>query len=89
MADSTWTGVCLFLQFWLSGFVGKYDLGKRISLEAQGFFRIRGNPPVADEKYLMHTNSSLLHCHCEPVGKLAWQSPSSDGDSRGPIATSE
>ena len=23
MAESTWTGVCLFLQVWLSGFVGK------------------------------------------------------------------
>ena len=23
MAESTWTGVCLFLKVWISGFVGK------------------------------------------------------------------
>lgn len=22
----------------------------------------------------MHIKPSLIHCHCEPVGKLAWQS---------------
>jgi hypothetical protein len=43
------TGVNLFLQVWLSGFVGKFNLGKRISLEAQGLFRICRNPAVADE----------------------------------------
>jgi hypothetical protein len=59
MAESTWTGVNLFLQVWLSGFVGKFNLGKRFSLEAQGLFGIRGNPAMADKKYSNHTISSL------------------------------
>ena len=29
--------------------VGKFNLGKRFSLEAQWLFRIRGNPAVADK----------------------------------------
>lgn len=29
--------------------VGKLNLGKQISLGAQGFFRIQGNPAVADK----------------------------------------
>jgi hypothetical protein len=37
------------LQVWLSGFVGKFNLGKRFSLEAQGFFKIRENPAVANK----------------------------------------
>ena len=53
-----WTGVNLLLQVWLSDFVGKslvkVNFGKRISLEAQGLFRIRENPAVADKKYLNH-----------------------------------
>ena len=50
MVESTWTGVCLLLQVWLSGFVGKCNLGKRISLEAQVLFGIRRNPAVADKQ---------------------------------------
>ena len=40
--------------------VGKCNLGKRISSEAQGLFEIRENPAMADEKYFVHTNSSLF-----------------------------
>ena len=53
MADSA-ADRCLFifaslaLRFrWLT--VGKFNLGKRISLEAQGLFEIRGNLAMADK----------------------------------------
>ncbi len=64
MAESTWTGVNLFLQVWLSGFVGKFNLGKRFSLEAQGLFRIRRNPVMAHKKYTIHNVSSLSWGFC-------------------------
>ena len=64
MIESTWTGVCVFTASLALRFrwqiVGKYILGKRISLEAQGLFRIRRNPPVADEQDLNHKIPSLL-----------------------------
>ena len=45
-----WTGVCLFgaslVPRFRWQFIGKCNSGIGISLEAQGFFRIRGNPPV-------------------------------------------
>ena len=59
MVESTWTGVCLFLQVWLSVFVGKCNFRIEISLETQALFEIRQDFAMADKKYLVHTNSSL------------------------------
>ena len=47
------------LQVWLSGFVGKFNLGKRFSLEAQALFEIRRDFAMADEQDFVHTGSSL------------------------------
>ena len=55
MAESTWTGVYLLLQVWLSNFVGKCNFRIWISLEAQGLFRICRNPGMTDKQYLNHT----------------------------------
>ena len=50
MAESAVDRCSLYLlQVWLSGFVGKFNLGKRFSIEAQGLFRIRRNPAMANK----------------------------------------
>ena len=78
MVESTWTGVCVFIASLALRFhwqiVGKSHFGKRISLQAQGLFRIRRNPAMAYKKHFYHTQNPRLFCHCEPVRTLAWQS---------------
>ena len=64
MAESTWAGVCLFLQVWLSIFVGKCNLEKRISLETQALFEIRQDFAMAHKKYTIHNVSSLSWGFC-------------------------
>ena len=55
MAESIWTGVCLFLQVWLSVFIGKCNFRIEISSAAQGFFEIRQDFAVTHKQYLNHT----------------------------------
>jgi hypothetical protein len=60
MAESAADRCSLYLlQVWLSGFVGKYNFGKQISLEVQGLFGIRRNPAMADKQNFRHKKPSL------------------------------